>query len=52
MIRRDSPNNPKVKLILANYNLFESDLIDLLMLQLEDKKLSFWLLALMATLTE
>ena len=32
-IKADSPVNPKAKLIMADYNLFESDLIDLLILQ-------------------
>lgn len=50
-IRRDLPTNPKVKLFLADYNIFESDLIDLLILQVDDKKLEFWLIVLMALLT-
>ena len=50
-IRRDSPENPKVKLILSQFNIVESDLIKLLILHAEDKKLSFWLLALLSYLT-
>lgn len=50
-IRKDLPANPKVKLILSQFNIVESDLIKLLVLHGEDKKLSFWLLALFSYLT-
>jgi hypothetical protein len=50
-IRKDIPENPKVCLILAQFNIIESDLIKILLLHAEDKKLSFWLLALMSYLT-
>lgn len=50
-IRRDLPANPKVKLILSQFNIVESDLIKLLVLHGEDKKLSFWLLALFSYIT-
>lgn len=32
-IRKDVPNNPKSKMILADYNIVESDLLELLILQ-------------------
>lgn len=50
-IRRDVPENPKVNLILSQFNIVESDLIKILVLHAEDKKLSFWLLALLSYLT-
>jgi len=50
-IRRDSPYNPKTRIILAEYNIIESDLLKLLPLQVDDKKLSFWIIALLALLT-
>lgn len=50
-IRKDVPENPKVSLILSDLNIIESDLIKILVLHAEDKKLSFWLLALMSYLT-
>lgn len=50
-IRNDVPDNPKVKLILSQYNIVETDLIELLLLQVEDKKLSFWIIALLALIT-
>ena len=40
-----------MKLILSHYNIVESDLIELLLLQVDDKKLSFWLVALLALMT-
>jgi hypothetical protein len=39
------------RLILADYNIVESDLLKLLPLQVDDKKLSFWIIALLALLT-
>lgn len=50
-IRKDVPENPKVSLILSQFNIVESDLIKILVLHAEDKKLSFWLLALLSYLT-
>jgi hypothetical protein len=50
-IRQDVPSNPRSRLILSNYNIVESDLLQLLVLHVEDKKLSFWLVALLALLT-
>lgn len=50
-IRRDSPYNPKTRLILADYNIIESDLLKLLPIQVDDKKLSFWIIALLALMT-
>lgn len=50
-IRSDPPANPKTRLILSSFNIVESDLVELLILQVEDKKLSFWLIALLALLT-
>jgi hypothetical protein len=50
-IRQDVPSNPKARLIMSEYNVVESDLLELLILQVEDKKLSFWLIALLALLT-
>jgi len=50
-IRQDVPSNPRSRLILCEYNIVESDLLQLLVLQVEDKKLSFWLVALLALLT-
>ncbi len=47
----DVSDNPKVSLILSEFNIMESDLIKILVLHAEDKKLSFWLLALMSYLT-
>jgi hypothetical protein len=38
-------------MILADYNIVESDLLKLLPLQVDDKKLSFWIIALLALLT-
>ena len=50
-IRRDVPENPKANLILSQFNIVESDLIKILVLHAEDKKLSFWLLALLSYIT-
>jgi len=50
-IRRDSPVRPKSRLIISDYNIVETDLLELLILQYEDKKLSFWIVALLALLT-
>ncbi len=50
-IRQDSPFNPKTRLILADMNIIESDLLKLLPLQVDDKKLSFWIIALLALMT-
>lgn len=50
-IRHDHPVNPHTRLILCDYNIIESDLIEILVLQVEDKKLSFWVIVLMALLT-
>lgn len=38
-------------MILSSYNIVETDLIELLLLQVEDKKLSFWIIALLALIT-
>ena len=43
---------PLTRLILAGFNIVDSDLLELLVLQYEDKKLSFWIIALLALLTE
>ena len=51
-IRRDSVARPLTRLILAGFNIVDSDLLELLVLQYEDKKLSFWVIALLALLTE
>jgi hypothetical protein len=52
LINHDSPSNPKSRFILAEYNIIESDLLELLVLQVEDKKLSFWIIALLHLLTQ
>jgi hypothetical protein len=38
-------------MILTDFNIVESDLLELLVLQVEDKKLSFWIIALLQLLT-
>ena len=50
-MRNDAHDNPKTKMILADYNIVETDLVELLLLQVEDKKLSFWIIALLALIT-
>jgi hypothetical protein len=50
-IKQDAPSNPKARMILTDYNIVESDLLELLVLQVEDKKLSFWIIALLHLLT-
>lgn len=52
LISHDSPSNPRSRFILADYNIVESDLLELLVLQVEDKKLSFWIVALLHLLTQ
>lgn len=51
-IKQDAPSSPKARMILTDFNIVESDLLELLVLQVEDKKLSFWIIALLQLLTE
>ena len=50
-IKQDAPSSPKARMILTDFNIVESDLLELLVLQVEDKKLSFWIIALLQLLT-
>lgn len=51
VLKNDDPDAPLGRLLLAKYNIIESDLLDLFLTQTQDQKLSFWLVALMAMLT-
>lgn len=51
-IRGDKPSAPYAKIILNEYNIIESDLIQLLILHVQDQRLSFWLIILLSSLTE
>jgi hypothetical protein len=51
MLKNDNPDSPLARIILAKYSIVESDLLDLFLTQTQDQKLSFWLIALMAMLT-
>lgn len=51
MLKNDNPDSPLGRLLLAQYNIVESDLLDLFLTQMQDQKLSFWVIALMAMLT-
>ena len=51
-LRSDKPNKPFAKIILSDFQIVESDLLQLLILHVQDKKLSFWLIILFTLLTE
>lgn len=52
-IRSDKPNNPFARVIISDFDeVVENDLLKLLILHVQDKKLSFWIITLLNLLTE
>lgn len=51
LLKNERPEWPTAKLYLCRYNIIQSDLLELLLSQVLDRKISFWVMVLLSLMT-